>query len=33
MIQGAALVLGLMFVSFNALVDATCALLDPRRRS
>ena len=32
MIQGAALVLGLMFVLFNALVDVGCALIDPRRR-
>ena len=32
MIQGTALVLGLMFVLFNALVDAACALIDPRRR-
>ncbi|WDZ96754.1 ABC transporter permease [Herbaspirillum sp. WKF16] len=33
MIQGTALVLGLMFVLFNALVDAACAFLDPRRRA
>lgn len=32
MIQGTALVLGLMFVLFNALVDAACACIDPRRR-
>ena len=32
MIQGTALVLGLMFVLFNALVDLACAALDPRRR-
>ncbi len=32
MIQATALVLGLMFVLFNALVDAACALIDPRRR-
>ncbi|QJE01594.1 ABC transporter permease [Massilia forsythiae] len=32
MIQGTALVLGLLFVLFNALVDAACALIDPRRR-
>ncbi|MBP0598027.1 ABC transporter permease [Herbaspirillum sp. LeCh32-8] len=32
MIQGTALVLGLMFVLFNALVDLACALIDPRRR-
>lgn len=32
MIQGTALVLGLMFVLFNALVDAACAFIDPRRR-
>jgi len=33
MIQGTALVLGLMFVLFNALVDTACAFLDPRRRA
>jgi peptide/nickel transport system permease protein len=33
MIQGTALVLGLMFVLFNALVDAACAFIDPRRRA
>lgn len=33
MIQGTALVLGLMFVLFNALVDAACAFLDPRGRA
>lgn len=32
MIQGATLVLGLMFVLFNSLVDTACAFLDPRRR-
>ncbi|KAF1042744.1 MAG: Glutathione transport system permease protein GsiC [Herbaspirillum frisingense] len=32
MIQGSALVLGLMFVLFNALVDAACAFIDPRGR-
>lgn len=32
MIQGTALVLGLLFVLFNALVDAACAFIDPRRR-
>ncbi|QCP14666.1 ABC transporter permease [Pseudoduganella umbonata] len=32
MIQGTALVLGLMFVLFNALVDMACAYIDPRRR-
>jgi peptide/nickel transport system permease protein len=32
MIQGTALVLGLMFVLFNALVDTACTLIDPRRR-
>lgn len=32
MIQGTALVLGLLFVLLNALVDAACALIDPRRR-
>lgn len=32
MIQGTALVLGLLFVAFNALVDAACLALDPRRR-
>jgi len=33
MIQGTALVLGLMFVLFNALVDTACAFIDPRRRA
>ncbi|EJM95634.1 ABC-type dipeptide/oligopeptide/nickel transport system, permease component [Herbaspirillum sp. YR522] len=32
MIQGAALVLGLLFVVLNALVDLACTLLDPRHR-
>lgn len=32
MIQGTALVLGLMFVFFNALVDTACAFIDPRRQ-
>jgi len=32
MIQGSALVLGLMFVLLNALVDLACAVIDPRRR-
>jgi len=32
MIQGTALVLGLLFVLFNALVDAACAFIDPRRQ-
>jgi peptide/nickel transport system permease protein len=32
MIQGTALVLGLLFVLFNALVDAACAFIDPRHR-
>lgn len=32
MIQGTALVLGLLFVLFNSLVDVACAALDPRRR-
>jgi peptide/nickel transport system permease protein len=32
MIQGTALVLGLMFVLFNALVDTACAFIDPRRQ-
>ncbi|WP_323142686.1 ABC transporter permease [Massilia phyllosphaerae] len=32
MIQGTALMLGLMFVLFNALVDTACAFIDPRRR-
>lgn len=32
MIQGTALVLGLMFVLLNALVDTACAFIDPRRR-
>jgi len=33
MIQGTALVLGLMFVLFNALVDSACAVVDPRSRA
>ncbi|WP_145648029.1 ABC transporter permease [Pseudoduganella lurida] len=32
MIQGSALVLGLLFVLFNALVDTACAFIDPRRK-
>ncbi|WP_312434864.1 ABC transporter permease [Janthinobacterium sp.] len=32
MIQGTALVLGLMFVLFNCVVDLACAALDPRAR-
>lgn len=32
MIQGTALVLGLLFVAFNGLVDALCMLIDPRIR-
>ncbi|MDT7835342.1 ABC transporter permease [Aquabacterium sp. OR-4] len=32
MIQGTALLLGALFVGFNALVDAACLALDPRRR-
>ncbi len=32
MIQGTALVLGLLFVAFNALVDMLCLALDPRQR-
>ncbi len=31
-IQGTALMIGLLFVSFNLLIDATCLLLDPRQR-
>ena len=33
MIQGTALLLGLMFVALNALVDLACAVLDPRERT
>jgi len=33
MIQGTALILGLMFVIFNSLIDVVCSLIDPRRRS
>lgn len=33
MIQGTALVMGLMFVLLNTLVDLACYLLDPRRRT
>ncbi|MGQ3029331.1 MAG: ABC transporter permease [Ferrovibrionaceae bacterium] len=32
MIQGTALVMGLMFVMLNAVVDLACGLIDPRRR-
>ena len=32
MIQGTALCMVLLFVTFNGLVDATCLLADPRRR-
>ncbi len=32
MIQGTALCMGLLFVTFNGLVDAICLLADPRRR-
>lgn len=32
MIQGTALVMGLLFVALNTLVDIVCHLLDPRRR-
>jgi len=32
MIQGTALVMGLMFVPLNTLVDLLCHGLDPRRR-
>ena len=32
MIQGTALVMGLLFVLLNTAVDMTCYLLDPRRR-
>jgi peptide/nickel transport system permease protein len=33
MVQGTALVMGLMFVVLNALVDVACAAIDPRRRA
>ncbi|TCT06517.1 peptide/nickel transport system permease protein [Tepidamorphus gemmatus] len=33
MIQGTALVMGLMFVVLNGLVDLVCHLIDPRRRA
>lgn len=33
MLQGTALTMGLMFVALNALVDLTCAAIDPRRRA
>lgn len=33
MIQGTALVLGLMFVALNALIDIACAIIDPRERT
>lgn len=32
MIQGAAFIMGLLFVGLNALVDALCHLIDPRER-
>jgi peptide/nickel transport system permease protein len=32
MLQGSALCMGLLFVSFNLAVDATCLALDPRQR-
>ncbi|MEM7025574.1 MAG: ABC transporter permease, partial [Pseudomonadota bacterium] len=32
MVQGTALVMGLMFVALNALVDISCVAIDPRRR-
>jgi peptide/nickel transport system permease protein len=33
MIQGAALVMAMLFVALNSLVDVACAALDPRRRT
>ena len=33
MVQGTALVMGLLFVAINAAVDAACAWLDPRLRA
>ncbi|EHL97463.1 ABC transporter, permease protein [Acetobacteraceae bacterium AT-5844] len=33
MVQGTALVMGLLFVTLNALTDLACWLLDPRRRA
>jgi peptide/nickel transport system permease protein len=33
MVQGTALMMGLLFVTLNALTDLTCWLLDPRRRN
>jgi peptide/nickel transport system permease protein len=33
MVQGTALVMGLLFVALNALTDLACWLLDPRRRA
>jgi peptide/nickel transport system permease protein len=33
MIQGTALCMGLLFVTFNGLIDAACLLADPRRRA
>jgi peptide/nickel transport system permease protein len=32
MIQGTALCMGLLFVTFNLMVDAACLVVDPRRR-
>ena len=32
MIEGAALIMGLMFVALNALIDALCHVIDPRER-
>ena len=33
MVQGTALVMGLIFVALNAAVDLLCVLVDPRRRA
>jgi peptide/nickel transport system permease protein len=33
MVQGTALVMGLLFVSLNALIDVACVAIDPRRRT
>jgi peptide/nickel transport system permease protein len=33
MLQGTALLMGLLFVALNAVVDLVCLLLDPRRKA
>ena len=33
MLQGTALLMGLLFVALNAVVDLVCLFLDPRRKA